>query len=120
MSESVLKLTDAAKAKIQQLLARPESRTEGQKGLRIYIVGGGCAGFQYGFKLDSGLDPEKDIGISIPAEGDSDFMVFVDRQSLGELEGSEVDYQQDFHGSKFVVKNPKAKRTCGCGASFCL
>ena len=81
--------------------------------LRVYIEGGGCSGFQYGFKFDS----EETDDIVIDASGAK---VLVDPLSLQYLEGAEVDYKVDLQGSRFVIKNPNAQTTCGCGSSFSI
>lgn len=80
--------------------------------LRVFITGGGCSGFQYGFSLDDKLSDDDTI-----IESDSIKLV-IDPMSLQYLTGSEVDYEQGLSGSRFVVNNPNAATTCGCGASF--
>ena len=80
--------------------------------MRIYITGGGCSGFQYGFEIDENINDD-DFRI----EKDGATMV-VDAMSLQYLNGAEVGVQEDLTGAQFVVSNPNAKTTCGCGASF--
>lgn len=80
--------------------------------LRIFITGGGCSGFQYGFSLDDKLSDDDTIIES------GSIKVVADPMSLQYLAGSEVDYEQGLSGSRFVVNNPNAISTCGCGASF--
>ena len=80
--------------------------------MRIYITGGGCSGFQYGFEIDENINDD-DFRI----EKDGATMV-VDAMSLQYLNGAEVGFQEDLTGAQFVVSNPNAKTTCGCGASF--
>ncbi len=82
--------------------------------LRIYIVGGGCSGFQYGFAFDSQMS-EDDQVFGSGAES-----VIVDPMSLQYLIGAKVDYLENLQGAQFVVRNPNAETTCGCGSSFSL
>ena len=106
-----LSFSDAAVAKVKKLIAadgNPHLK------LRIYIVGGGCSGFQYGFGFDEKIN-EDDIVI----EKDAVQMV-VDALSVQYLMGAVVDYTESLHGAQFVVKNPNAETTCGCGSSFSL
>jgi iron-sulfur cluster insertion protein len=101
--------SDSAAGKVSELIAEegnPELK------LRIYVSGGGCSGFQYGFAFEE-------------AAGDDDLViekhgvrVLIDPVSLTYLSGAEVDYQDDLDGSRFIIKNPNAKSTCGCGSSF--
>ena len=81
--------------------------------LRVYIEGGGCSGFQYGFKFD--LAEADDIVFDAMGA-----KVVIDPLSLQYLEGAEVDYKVDLQGSRFVINNPNAQTTCGCGASFSI
>lgn len=80
--------------------------------LRVSVEGGGCSGFKYGF----GLDAEQTVDDCVLAR--ADVALLVDRQSLAYLEGAEVDYVDELAGAQFVVHNPNAKATCGCGSSF--
>ncbi len=82
--------------------------------LRVYIQGGGCSGFQYGFAFEDG--PAED-DFSIDKGGAT---LLVDPLSYQYLMGSEVDYREDLEGARFVVNNPNAVTTCGCGASFSI
>jgi iron-sulfur cluster insertion protein len=101
--------TEAAIAKIRQFL---ETKEEAQgKSLRVFVQGGGCSGFEYGFTFDV----EKDGDVRIPQ---GEIEVLVDMFSLPYLEGSQVDYTESLMGSGFTVTNPNAKGTCGCGHSF--
>jgi len=102
-------VTDSAASKVKQLLIE-----EGNPNLklRVYVSGGGCSGFQYGFKFDEEVlagdtDIEKN-GVS----------VVVDPMSFQYLAGSEVDFIDDLEGARFIIRNPNATTTCGCGASF--
>jgi len=106
----MIHITDVAAQKVKGILEQ-EKESIPQGGLRIYVQGGGCSGFQYGMVLDEA------------AEGDQIFedrgiKVIVDPMSLRYLEGAEVDYKEDLMGGGFAIKNPNASSTCGCGHSF--
>lgn len=99
-------ITEACAAQVAKLLTAPEQC------LRIFVQGGGCSGFQYGFALD-------------PIKGEDDAVIekdgvtfLIDYLSAGYLEGSTIDYINELAGSYFSIKNPNAKTTCGCGSSF--
>lgn len=104
-----LVLTDSAAAKVKIL--RDEEGNQDLK-LRLYITGGGCAGFSYGFTFDEAI---KDDDTQIV---NGDVTLLVDALSFPYLQGSEVDYTEGLQGSRFVVNNPNATTTCGCGSSF--
>lgn len=104
-----LNITDQAAAKVRTL--RDEEGNLELK-LRLYITGGGCSGFSYGFTFDEAV---KD-GDTIVKNGDVELLV--DQLSFQYLAGSEVDYLEGLEGSRFVVNNPNATTTCGCGSSF--
>jgi len=82
--------------------------------LRVYVEGGGCSGFQYGFDLEQATEDDDYI---IERDG---VRIVVDPLSYQYIMGSEIDYQEDLQGSQFVVRNPNASTTCGCGLSFSL
>lgn len=104
-----LNLTKNAANRIQTLLEKEENP---HLHLRIFVNGGGCSGFQYGFSFDEESNQED---IKIESYGVS---LLVDPMSLKLLEGSEVDYKESVQGASFVIKNPNAGSTCGCGKSF--
>jgi iron-sulfur cluster insertion protein len=106
-----LNFTGAAAAKVRELV-----REEGNAALalRVYIQGGGCSGFQYGFEFDENR-AEDDVAINT-----DDVTLLVDPLSLQYLMGSEVDYTESLQGAQFVIRNPNAKTTCGCGSSFSM
>lgn len=108
---AALILTDKAAAKVRKLRDGEENQ---DLKLRVYITGGGCAGFSYGFTFD---EEEKD-GDSLFSNGD--VTMLVDPMSFQYLVGSEVDYVEGLNGSQFVVRNPNASSTCGCGSSFSI
>ena len=104
----MITLTQSAQDKIKEVLAEEDSKSR----LRMYVQGGGCAGFSYGFTID---DEQGEDDFEIPAGATS---VLIDSLSLQYLEGSVVDYKDDLEGSRFAISNPKASSTCGCGSSF--
>ncbi len=109
---SVIQISDGAVNKILSL-ADSEDDTNNLN-LRVYVTGGGCSGFQYGFSFDKVIDEEDTC---ITKDGAN---LVVDSLSLQYLEGSTVDYTEDLMGSKFVITNPNATTTCGCGESFSI
>ena len=104
-----LTLTDSAMSRIANVMSANEEL--GTK-FRVYVTGGGCSGFQYGFKFDSVTAFDDDV-----IDFDN-FSVLLDSMSYPYLYGSTLDFIEDLSGSKFVIKNPNAKTTCGCGESF--
>ena len=108
---SALEVTDSAIAKVQSL--KSEEENENLK-LRVYVTGGGCSGFQYGFSFEDNM-AEDDTPVS--REG---VTVLVDSLSFQYLAGSTVDYEVGLMGSRFIITNPNASTTCGCGASFTI
>ena len=107
----MITVTDGAASKIVALMAE-ENKTSG--GLRVFVQGGGCSGFQYGFSFDEAQDEEDTV---IERDG---VMLLVDPMSYQYLVGATVDYQEGLQGSQFVVQNPNASSTCGCGSSFSI
>ena len=106
-----IRISDRATAKAREIFA---SRSEVGEMLRVYVQGGGCSGFQYGFDLER--DTEADDYV-VERDG---VRVVVDPLSYQYIVGSEIDYQEDLQGSQFVVRNPNASTTCGCGLSFSI
>lgn len=106
-----LKITDNATTRIHALLA---DKDDPELKLRVFIRGGGCSGFQYGFQFDR---EQQEDDIAIESDG---VKVLVDVLSLQYLGGAEIDYQDDLLGSRFLVNNPNAVTTCGCGSSFAI
>jgi iron-sulfur cluster insertion protein len=106
-----IQVSPNAVAKVRSLL---EEEGNQELKLRVYVTGGGCSGFQYGFSFDEELS-EDDTRI----EKDG-ITVVVDAMSYPYLVGSRVDYQEGLQGSKFTVENPNAASTCGCGSSFSI
>ena len=104
----MITLTQSAQEKIKEILLdeTPESR------LRMYIQGGGCSGFSYGFTID---EVKNEDDFEIESGGTS---VLIDSMSIQYVTGAEIDYVDDLQGSRFNIKNPQAQSTCGCGSSF--
>ena len=107
----VIVFTDQAAAKVKKLIAEEENP---ELKLRVFVTGGGCAGFQYGFTFDEIVNEDD---ASIVNEG---VTLLVDAMSYQYLAGSEIDYKEDLEGSRFIVNNPLATTTCGCGSSFSI
>jgi iron-sulfur cluster insertion protein len=101
--------TDSAAAKVKELVdeeGNPELK------LRVFVQGGGCSGFQYGFTFDE-VTNEDDTQMR-----KNGVTLLIDAMSLQYLAGAEIDYKDDLQGAQFVIKNPNASTTCGCGSSF--
>lgn len=101
--------TDAAATKVKDLLideGNPDLK------LRVFVQGGGCSGFQYGFTFDETINEDD---TTIDKNG---VQLLVDPMSFQYLVGAEIDYKEDIEGSQFVIRNPNANTTCGCGSSF--
>ena len=108
MTDKNVTISDAAARRIASILgSAPEKQA-----LRVSVEGGGCSGFSYGFTFDEELKE----GDSVFSNGD--VIMLVDPMSFQYLAGSEVDYKEGLQGSQFVVNNPNASSTCGCGSSF--
>ena len=107
--DSPLEFTSAAAAKVAELI-----KDEGNPDLmlRVYIQGGGCSGFQYGFTFDEEI---QDGDTSIENRG---VTLLVDPMSVQYLTGAEIDFREDLSGAQFIIRNPNATTTCGCGSSF--
>lgn len=104
-----LVFTDSAANKVKQLIdeeGNPELK------LRVFVTGGGCSGFQYGFTFD---EAQNEDDAAMQKNG---VTLLIDPMSYQYLVGSEIDYQEGLEGAQFVIKNPSAKSTCGCGSSF--
>src|SRR5687768_4591605 len=112
MSETAtdtLVFTDAAARKVGDLI-----RGEGNPNLklRVFVQGGGCSGMQYGFEFD---EAEQDGDTCVENQG---VKLLIDPMSVQYLTGAEIDYREDLNGAQFVIRNPNAQTTCGCGSSF--
>ena len=103
--------TDKAARRVKDLMADEDSQ---EMKLRVYVTGGGCSGFQYGFTFDDQVAEDDTIVSKIGVS------MVVDALSYQYLVGAEVDYEEGLQGSRFLVKNPNATATCGCGSSFSI
>jgi iron-sulfur cluster insertion protein len=112
MSEAIV-FTVTAATKVLELI-----KEEGNFNLklRVYVTGGGCSGFQYGFTFDEESQP--DDTIVTRTLDDAVVQLLVDPLSFQYLSGAEIDYKEDIEGEQFIIRNPNAKTTCGCGSSF--
>ena len=104
-----LVFTDSAADKVRQLV---EEEGNPDLKLRVFVQGGGCSGFQYGFTFDEVVN-EDDTPMT-----KNGVTLLIDAMSLQYLMGAEIDYKEDLQGAQFVIKNPNATTTCGCGSSF--
>lgn len=111
MTEDDIQLTQSAASKVRSLLEEEEND---QLKLRVYITGGGCAGFSYGFTFD---ENQAEDDAAITTDG---VTLLVDAMSYQYLAGAIVDYKEGLHGAQFRVENPNASSTCGCGSSFSI
>ncbi len=103
--------TDAAARKVKNLVEEEENP---DLKLRVFVTGGGCSGFQYGFTFDESVAADDTV---IENQG---VMLVIDALSYQYLVGSTVDYTEGLKGAQFVIKNPNAESTCGCGSSFSI
>ena len=110
-SPTGLKFTDSAARKVKSLITEEENPA---LNLRVFVTGGGCSGFEYGFTFDEDVE-EYDTVIE-----NAGVTLVVDALSYQYLVGAQVDFKEDLQGSRFVVSNPNASSTCGCGNSFSI
>ncbi|AFZ82885.1 iron-sulfur cluster insertion protein ErpA [Candidatus Kinetoplastidibacterium crithidiae] len=109
--DSELIFTESAVSKVKGLLIEENNPN---LNLRVFVQGGGCSGFQYGFAFDEDIN-EDDIVVT-----KKDIKLVVDEMSFQYLKGAEIDYREDIEGAQFVINNPNAVTTCGCGSSFSI
>jgi iron-sulfur cluster insertion protein len=109
VQNDLLVFTQAAASKVAELI---EEEGNPELKLRIYIQGGGCSGFQYGFTFDETLQEGDESVVT------DDVTLLIDPMSAQYLTGAEVDYSEGLQGAQFVIRNPNATTTCGCGSSF--
>ncbi len=109
IADAPLVFTDAAAVKVAELIKEEENP---ELKLRVFISGGGCSGFQYGFTFDERIE-EGDTAVE-----NGGVTLLVDPMSVQYLMGAEIDYREDLEGAQFVIRNPNATTTCGCGSSF--
>lgn len=108
-TESPMNFTDSAADKVKALI---EEEGNDNLKLRVYVTGGGCSGFQYGFTFDEAVN---DGDTSVEKNG---VTLLIDPMSYQYMVGAEIDYKEDLEGAQFVIRNPNATTTCGCGSSF--
>lgn len=108
-AESPLIFSDSAATKVKALIQ--EEGNDNLK-LRVYVTGGGCSGFQYGFTFDESVN---DGDTAVENNG---VTLLIDPMSYQYMVGAEIDYKEDLEGAQFVIRNPNATTTCGCGSSF--
>lgn len=113
-TQADLIFTDSAARKVLNLIGEEENS---KLNLRVYITGGGCSGFQYGFTFDENISEGEDLVIEKQVD-DGMVRLLVDPMSYMYLQGAEIDYRDDINGAQFIIRNPNAKTTCGCGSSF--
>jgi iron-sulfur cluster insertion protein len=104
-----LVFTDSAARKVKELI---DEEGNAALKLRVFVTGGGCAGFQYGFTFDEAVNEDD---TTMEKNG---VTLLIDAMSFQYLAGAEIDYQENIEGAQFVIKNPNASTTCGCGSSF--
>ena len=104
-----LVFTDSAASKVRELI---EEEGNAELKLRVFVTGGGCSGFQYGFTFDEVANEDDTV---LDKNG---VTLLIDPMSFQYLVGAEIDYSEGLEGSQFVIKNPNASSTCGCGSSF--
>ncbi|HEX7810559.1 MAG TPA: iron-sulfur cluster insertion protein ErpA [Burkholderiales bacterium] len=107
--QAPLVFTDSAARKVKELI---DEEGNAELKLRVFVTGGGCSGFQYGFTFDEDVNEDD---TSMEKDG---VMLLIDAMSYQYLVGAEIDYQEGLEGAQFVIKNPNASSTCGCGSSF--
>lgn len=112
-------ITENAANKIWELITEEENF---QLKLRVFITGGGCSGFQYGFSFDETINEDDTVIVKESGKDQNNHNIkvqlLVDPMSLVYLVGAEIDYKSDLTGEQFIIRNPNAKTTCGCGSSF--
>ena len=106
-----INMTDSAANRVRVLI---EEEQNNELKLRVFVTGGGCSGFQYGFTFDEAVN---DGDTQIEKDGVS---LIIDPMSYQYLMGSEIDYTEGLQGARFIINNPNAKTTCGCGSSFSI
>ena len=114
MENNVTTSIDLTENALKRILDVIKNDSNSSSNFRVYVTGGGCSGFQYGFKFDDDVAFDDDV---IEFEN---FTVLLDSMSYPYLYGSTLDFVEDLSGSKFVINNPNAKTTCGCGESFTI
>lgn len=107
----------SAADKVASLIAEEENPL---LNLRVFVTGGGCSGFQYGFTFDDKIQDDDTVIEQSCSNGESTVKLLVDSMSYQYLNDAEIDYVENIQGAQFVIRNPNAKTTCGCGSSFSM
>lgn len=108
-ADATVIFTDAAANKVRELLSEEDDHDQR---LRVFVTGGGCSGFQYGFKFEKTTEDDDTVVVK------NGVTLVVDPMSVQYLLGAEIDYKEGVEGAQFVIRNPNASTTCGCGNSF--
>ncbi|KTD51505.1 iron-sulfur cluster insertion protein ErpA [Legionella quinlivanii] len=114
---SSVHFTVSAADKVASLLAEEDNP---KLNLRVFISGGGCSGYQYGFTFDDVINEDDTIVSQQCSDGSSRVNLLIDSMSYQYLSDAEIDYVKGIQGEQFVIRNPNAKTTCGCGSSFSM
>ena len=116
MNEAIL-VTPQAANKVWELI---QEENNFNLKLRVFVTGGGCSGFQYGFSFDETKNEDDTVITKLiePPVKNGEIHLLVDALSFQYLSGAEIDYKNDLEGERFIIRNPNAKTTCGCGSSF--
>ena len=112
-----IQFTVSAADKVASLIAEEENPN---LNLRVYITGGGCSGFQYGFTFDESIQADDTVIEQACSNDQPPVKLLIDSMSIQYLNQAEIDYVQGIQGEQFVIRNPNAKTTCGCGSSFSM
>lgn len=117
VSNASVNFSVAAADKVAELIAEENNN---KLNLRVYITGGGCSGFQYGFTFDEDIQ-EDDMVVEQSCSSTSNTVkLLIDAMSYQYLKDAEIDYVKNLQGEQFIIRNPNAKTTCGCGSSFSI
>lgn len=114
---SSMNFSVSAADKVASLIAEEDNSN---LNLRVYITGGGCSGFQYGFTFDEQVQDDDMVITQLCSNGKDSVQLLIDAMSYQYLQDAEIDYVQGIQGEQFVIRNPNAKTTCGCGSSFSI
>ena len=117
MQAEAISITNRAATKVWELI---EEEGNFDLKLRAYVTGGGCSGFQYGFTFDEVTNEDDSVTIKNLEDSPNVVHVLVDPMSFQYLTGAEIDYVEDIDGARFLIRNPNASTTCGCGSSFAV
>lgn len=115
--EQTIRFTVAAADKVANLI---REENDFSLNLRVYVTGGGCSGFQYGFTFDKEIHEDDAIIVQHCSDGKTSVKLLVDSMSYLYLNQAEIDYVEGIQGAQFIIRNPNAKSTCGCGSSFSM